>query len=153
MTGMPRRDWSTATCWIAFVISAHAFGVFTAGEAPPPERTDPTDRLTSTWSIDSELSGPRSQSLAGSPCSLRTSTWVICPAFSARVMRPSRSVTRWATGSFAFIYGGVCAWLAAARDFEGDAHAVAADSTAISTARAVSPRAGPRAFRAADRGP
>src|SRR3954464_15090898 len=152
MTGMPSRDCSTATCWIAFVILGQSFGVLAAGEAPPPERIDPTAASISTFSIISGFSGPRSQSLAGSPWSLRTSTWVICPAFSASVMRPSRSDTRCATESFGFLYGSSGAWLMEARAPAGDPDAVAAAPTSI-IATVADTTATPRDWRAAERDP
>ena len=65
-------------------MSAQAVGVFGVGTDPPPDSTLP--RLSVVILVVSASMPPRS-------------AWVIWPIFSASVIRPRRSATRWPTGS------------------------------------------------------
>jgi hypothetical protein len=62
-------------------MSAQPAGVFDAGAEPPPDSTEPIRyRVSSAGVIEAR------------------SAWVIWPILSSRLIRPSRSVTRSATG-------------------------------------------------------
>ena len=86
MIGMCRRVASAAR-WKRSTMSAHARGVLGVGTEPPPDRTLPT--LQVVTGVASSYSDPRS-------------ACVICPTFSSRVMRDTRSVTRARTERSAF---------------------------------------------------
>jgi hypothetical protein len=70
---------------------AQPSGVFGVGTEPPP---------------DSTLPRPSSVIWCGSSSIGARSAWVICPTFSGRVIRASRSWTRCCTGRCGFMYGG-----------------------------------------------
>src|ERR1700755_1352472 len=74
-------------------MSCQPAGVFCVGVEPPPDRIEP--RLYLAMSL---LEG-----------SARRSACVIWPTFSASVIRPRRSETRWSTGSELSRYGSPCA--------------------------------------------
>ncbi len=75
-------------------MSAHAVGLFCVGVEPPPESSEPSSHVViRLWSL---LTAPRS-------------ACVICPTFSASVMRESRSRTRCLVVSDVSRYGRPCA--------------------------------------------
>jgi hypothetical protein len=79
---------------MALVISAHARGELTAGDAPPPERIEPAWFSLSTTRSTSGFRSPRSQGSPGLPWSDVALIWVIWPTFSRSDMRASRSSAR-----------------------------------------------------------
>src|SRR3954467_5222453 len=84
----------SASAWKRSTMSAHASGVFSGGTEPPPDRIEPSpSALIGVGSVKTES----------------RSAWVIWPTFSSSVIRWSRSLTRWLTGSRAFSYGNFCA--------------------------------------------
>jgi hypothetical protein len=68
-------------------MSAQALGVLGVGTEPPPDSTLPRTSLVTFSPL-----GPM----------LARSAWVICPIFSCRVMRESRSATRLRTVRWGF---------------------------------------------------
>src|SRR3954449_8634526 len=80
----------SAWAWNWLTIAAQAAGVLGVGVEPPPDNTDPRFH----WAIT-----------VGSGATAARSAWVICPIFSASVMRPSRSATRRSIGTRASRYG------------------------------------------------
>ena len=108
MTGMCRRECSTAVCWIVLYQLAQAAPVLPIGLSVPPARIEPVKFLISTLSRQAGWSGSvlppvfRQLPSAGLVVSRRlpVTIWSIWPIFSASVMRCSRSSTRADTGAF-----------------------------------------------------
>ena len=73
----------SASAWKRSTMSAHAFGVFSVGVEPPPDRIEPMFPVLITL---------------GSASTRWRSVCVIWPIFSSSVIRDRRSLTRLETG-------------------------------------------------------
>ena len=79
---------ASAAFWKLSYMLAQLVALFGDGAEPPPESSEPR-RNWVIWALETAL----------------RSAWVIWPSFSSRLIRPSRSLTRVATGRLGSWYG------------------------------------------------